>query len=212
MTDNTKMVDLPWHDGTTRIVPEGTIYVAETGQPYVAREDGYSYGIDRNAPWGETIQPHLTHSVAARIFTEAPEPPLPELPSEMTYRIVPGQGHTATNRQGIEMSKVADYAESMRQLIVGKDQSKFEVGTEFRILDRNNYVEYIAYKKSENCWNCENCTDPDGVFEIKTETEFLADFLDYCKEFVGGERVLVSIPDWVECYSEPDKPHVRYTK
>lgn len=76
MTNNTRMVDLPWVDGTTRTVPEGTIYVAESGGPYVAREDGYSYGIDPNAPWGETIQPHLTHSVAVHIFTEAPEPPI----------------------------------------------------------------------------------------------------------------------------------------
>lgn len=76
MTDNTRMVDLPWIDGTTRTVPEGTIYVAESGAPYVAREDGYSYGIDPNAPWGETIHPHFTHSAAVRIFTEAPEPPV----------------------------------------------------------------------------------------------------------------------------------------
>lgn len=76
MTDNTKMVDLPWHDGTTRTVPEGTVFAANDGAVYTARDGGHSVGIDPSKPWGQTIWPYSADSTAARIFTEAPEPPV----------------------------------------------------------------------------------------------------------------------------------------
>lgn len=76
MTDNAKMVDLPWVDGTTRTVPEWTVYQAVSGTLLAARDGGYSDGIDPNAPWGVAIHPYLTHSAAVRILTEAPEPPV----------------------------------------------------------------------------------------------------------------------------------------
>ena len=76
MTDNAKMVDLPWVDGTTRTVPEWTAYLAASGVVCAARDGGYSYCIDPNNPRRKTIHPHSTRTVAVRIFTEAPEPPV----------------------------------------------------------------------------------------------------------------------------------------
>ena len=76
MTDNTRMVDLPWVDGTTRTVPEGTAYETEAGLVYAARDGGYSHGINPNKTWGEPIRPHNSYSAAVRTFTEAPEPPV----------------------------------------------------------------------------------------------------------------------------------------
>lgn len=76
MTDNTKMVDLPWHDGTMREVPELTAYAASDGALYTARNGGYSEGIDPSTSRGRTIYPHDPASAAVRIFTEAPEPPV----------------------------------------------------------------------------------------------------------------------------------------
>ena len=76
MTDNAKMVDLPWVDGTTRTVPEGTAYASLAGLVYAARDGGYSDGINPNTPWSEPIRPHFSGSVAVHIFTEAPEPPV----------------------------------------------------------------------------------------------------------------------------------------
>ena len=76
MTDNTKMVDLPWHDGTTRTVPEGTVYESELGPVLAAREDGYSSGLDPESEYGGQIYRHFPTSAAVRIFTEAPEPPV----------------------------------------------------------------------------------------------------------------------------------------
>lgn len=76
MTDNTKMVDLPWVDGTTRTVPEGTVFAPNDGALYAARDGGYSAGIDPSTPWGETIYPHIADTRAVRILTEAPEPPV----------------------------------------------------------------------------------------------------------------------------------------
>ena len=71
MTDNTKMVDLPWHDGTTRTVPEFTPYVTRSGVVLYARDGGYSY------TGGADSCIHLHHeSAAVRILTEAPEPPV----------------------------------------------------------------------------------------------------------------------------------------
>lgn len=72
MTDNTKMVDLPWHDGTTRTVPEWTRYERRSGHLAFARDGGFSY---RNVA-GSPINPHHDDSRAVRIFTEAPEPPV----------------------------------------------------------------------------------------------------------------------------------------
>ena len=71
MTDNTKMVDLPWIDGTTRTVPEETTYVTRSGVVLYARGGGYSY------TGGADSCIHLHHdSKAVRILTEAPEPPV----------------------------------------------------------------------------------------------------------------------------------------
>ena len=72
MTDNTKMVDLPWHDGTTRIVPELTPYVERVGVIAFARDGGYSYRASADS----RILPHDHDSAAVRILTEAPEPPV----------------------------------------------------------------------------------------------------------------------------------------
>lgn len=74
MTDNTKMVDLPWADGTTRTVPEGTVYEARYGLVYAARVDGYSNSLSPG--YGKWTYPHCDDSAAVRIFTEAPEPPV----------------------------------------------------------------------------------------------------------------------------------------
>ena len=71
MTDNTRMVDLPWIDGTTRTVPEFTPYVTRSGVVLYARDGGYSY------TGGADSCIHLHHeSAAVRILTEAPEPPV----------------------------------------------------------------------------------------------------------------------------------------
>ena len=72
MTDNPKMVDLPWHDGTTRTVPEFTPYVERAGVVAFARDGGYSYRGSMDSP----IRSHDDDSKAVRILTEAPEPPV----------------------------------------------------------------------------------------------------------------------------------------
>lgn len=72
MTDNTKMVDLPWVDGTTRTVPEGAPYERLDGVLAYARKGGYSHL--RGA--GVTCRDHNVNSQAVRILTEAPEPPV----------------------------------------------------------------------------------------------------------------------------------------
>ena len=71
MTDNARMVDLPWTDGTTRTVPEWTRYESRYGSIYLARDGGYSFagGTSR------ILRYHSADSTAVRIFTEAPEPP-----------------------------------------------------------------------------------------------------------------------------------------
>ena len=76
MTDNPRMVDLPWIDGTTRTVPEWTAYEAESGLVFAARDGGYSDGITPEKPWGQCTHRHSDKSAAVRIFTEAPEPPV----------------------------------------------------------------------------------------------------------------------------------------
>ena len=70
MTDNTKMVDLPWTDGTTRTVPEGTPYQSLDLRALYAHKDGY------NLRQGGVYSYHDETSAAVRIFTEAPEPPV----------------------------------------------------------------------------------------------------------------------------------------
>lgn len=76
MTNNAKMVDLPWVDGTTRTVPEGTVYMASSDIVLVARDGGYSHGSKPEATPGRWFYPHRKGSAAVRIFTEAPEPPV----------------------------------------------------------------------------------------------------------------------------------------
>lgn len=70
MTDNARMVDLPWVDGTTRTVPEWTVYEAADGRILYARKNGYS---QRNRRY---FSYHDEDSAAVRILTEAPEPPV----------------------------------------------------------------------------------------------------------------------------------------
>ena len=72
MTDSTRMVDLPWIDGTTRTVPEWTAYERIDGTIVFARDGGFSY--ERSE--GSVLNAHYISSVAVRIFTEAPEPPV----------------------------------------------------------------------------------------------------------------------------------------
>ena len=72
MTDNTRMVDLPWVDGTTRTVPEFTPYVERIGVVAFARDGGYSYRASADS----RIHPHDHDSAAVRVLTEAPEPPV----------------------------------------------------------------------------------------------------------------------------------------
>ena len=73
MTDNPKMVDLPWHDGTTRTVPEGTLYESRVGGVLFARQGGYS---SYRRAVSSFIHGHVHNSAAVRILTEAPEPPV----------------------------------------------------------------------------------------------------------------------------------------
>ena len=72
MTDNTHMVDLPWVDGTTRTVPEWTVYARRDGFLAFARDGGYCHILVADS----FIYGHGDDSTAVRIFTEAPEPPV----------------------------------------------------------------------------------------------------------------------------------------
>ena len=72
MTDDTRMVDLPWIDGTTRTVPEWTTYESQDKGVAYARDGGYSYRPNS----GELLFAHHSGSRAVRILTEAPEPPV----------------------------------------------------------------------------------------------------------------------------------------
>jgi len=76
MTDNPKMVDLPWHDGTTRTVPEGTPFETKAGTVYAARDGGYSNIIHSKEGYAFWVESHRPITAAVRIFTEAPEPPV----------------------------------------------------------------------------------------------------------------------------------------
>ena len=73
MTDNPKMVDLPWIDGTTRTVPEETLYESRVGGVLFARQGGYS---SYRRAVSSFIHGHVHNSAAVRILTEAPEPPV----------------------------------------------------------------------------------------------------------------------------------------
>jgi len=72
MTDNTRMVDLPWIDGTMRTVPEETPYVMRDGYLAYARDGGYSFAGEKD----RILHYHSADSAAVRILTEAPEPPV----------------------------------------------------------------------------------------------------------------------------------------
>ena len=71
MTDNTKLVDLPWVDGTTRTVPEWTRYEGRDRCLVFARDGGYSFTDGTFS----ILHRHDDDSRAVRILTEAPEPP-----------------------------------------------------------------------------------------------------------------------------------------
>ena len=74
MTDNTKMVDLPWIDGTTRTVPEETPYMKRDGNLAYALDGGYSFSFaGRKA---RILRDHSANSAAVCILAEAPEPPV----------------------------------------------------------------------------------------------------------------------------------------
>ena len=72
MTDNTKLVDLPWVDGTTRTVPEWTRYEGRDRCLVFARDGGYSFTDGTFS----ILHRHDDDSRAVRILTEAPEPPV----------------------------------------------------------------------------------------------------------------------------------------
>ena len=76
MNDNTRMVDLPWTDGTTRTVPEGTPFETKAGTVYAARDGGYSNIIHSKEGYAFWVESHRPITAAVRIFTEAPEPPI----------------------------------------------------------------------------------------------------------------------------------------
>ena len=132
MTDNTRMVDLPWHDGTTRTVPEWTPYVNRSGVVLYARDGGYSY------TGGADSCIHLHHeSAAVRILTEAPEPPVKvDVPtgigaivSSRWYRDDPAYVLTRQGWRGLsagypyEASEIADALRSgARVLFEGVDE------------------------------------------------------------------------------------------
>lgn len=105
MSDNTNMVDLPWHDGTTRVVPEWTLYQTELGTMLTARDGGYSHGSRSETTPVRWFYPHRKASAAVRIFIEAPEPPvkaapeppLPELPTSTGAIIAEFLGGKATH-------------------------------------------------------------------------------------------------------------------
>ena len=70
--NNTKMVDLPWHDGPTRTVPEWTRYEGRDRYLVFARDGGYSFTDGT----GSMLHRHDDDSKAVRVLTEAPEPPV----------------------------------------------------------------------------------------------------------------------------------------
>lgn len=123
MTDNTKMVDLPWHDGTTRTVPEGAPYERLDGVLAYARKGGYSHL--RGA--GVTCRDHNVNSQAVRILTEAPEPPvkvkvptgLAAVVSLSTSPDNPGYVLTRKGWRGLRTDMTLDKSEIVDELRAG---------------------------------------------------------------------------------------------
>ena len=122
MTDNTRMVDLPWIDGTTRTVPEWTPYVTRSGVVLYARDGGYSY------TGGADSCIHLHHeSAAVRILTEAPEPPVKVnvptgLAAVVSLSISPDSpGYVLTRKgwRGLRTDLTIDPSEIARELRAG---------------------------------------------------------------------------------------------
>ena len=127
MTDNTRMVDLPWVDGTKRTVPEWTLYTVASGSLFTARDGGYSPAHDPSKSWGKTIYPHVPDSAAVRIFTEAPEPPvkvdvptgLGTIVSLSLYPHKPGYVLTREGWRGLRMCIEYDPSEIASELSRG---------------------------------------------------------------------------------------------
>ena len=127
MTDSTKMVDLPWHDGTTRTVPEGTVYESESGLVCAARDGGYSLVANPKKDSGNQIYSHLHNSAAVRIFAEAPEPPvkvdvptgLGAVVSTPVYPNEPGYVLARKGWRGLETDRRYDPSEVANELRAG---------------------------------------------------------------------------------------------
>ena len=125
MTDNPKMVDLPWHDGTTRTVPEGTAYMAVNGFVYLAQDGGCISA--RDAARGGRIHSYSPASAAVRIFTEAPEPPvkvnvptgLAAVVSTPVYPNEPGYVLARKGWRGLETDRRYDPSEVANELRAG---------------------------------------------------------------------------------------------
>ena len=118
MTDNTKMVDLPWVDGTTRTVPEGTAYQSLDRRALYAHRNGY------NLRHGGFYSYHDSTSAAVRIFTEAPEPPvkvdvptgLGAIVSTPVYPNEPGYVLARKGWRGLETDQRYDPSEIAEEL------------------------------------------------------------------------------------------------
>ncbi|WP_074040731.1 MULTISPECIES: hypothetical protein [Dermacoccus] len=125
MTDNPRMVDLPWHDGTTRTVPEGTAYMAVNGFVYLAQDGGCISA--RDAARGGRIHSYSPASAAVRIFTEAPEPPvkvnvptgLAAVVSTPVYPNEPGYVLARKGWRGLETDRRYDPSEVANELRAG---------------------------------------------------------------------------------------------
>jgi len=119
------MVDLPWHDGTTRTVPEGTAYMAVNGFVYLAQDGGCISA--RDAARGGRIHSYSPASAAVRIFTEAPEPPvkvnvptgLAAVVSTPVYPNEPGYVLARKGWRGLETDRRYDPSEVANELRAG---------------------------------------------------------------------------------------------
>lgn len=94
MTD-TNLVRIPWHDGTTREVAEGTVCLLGSS-PVFAATEGFTvvadgrHIADWRAPW------------VSKVYVEAPEPPLVvEVPS--------GLGAVVETSPGVVLVRHLDY-------------------------------------------------------------------------------------------------------
>ena len=123
MTDSTKMVDLPWIDGTTHTVSEWTPYVGRDGYLAFAREGGYSF--KRTA--GKIPFDHSADSAAVLILAEAPEPPvkvdvptgLGAVVSTPVYPNEPGYVLARKGWRGLETDRRYDPSEVANELRAG---------------------------------------------------------------------------------------------